>query len=294
MSDEYIKTCKLCNSGQLKNIDDLCNIYQCSSCGYIFDNPRPSFNEICDYYSRPGKYNGWLEDLRPREELWKRRLDLIRKWKKPGSVLDVGTGIGQFLDIGRGDFTETCETEISDSAIHIAKERYGLDIFQGPIEDIDFSDRKFDNITLFHVLEHVDGPRAVIRKCRALLREGGMLFIAVPNDIQSVKARGKEMARKIRLSRPSLKGVFGLPKLTLDGSLDEIHLSHFTPAVLNTMLEREGFRVLESSMDPYFVGTGVLHIIQKIYYLSHRAIFRITGMNLYNTIWIVATKRSMG
>ena len=288
MKTEIIKSCKLCGSENILPIDKECNIYQCSSCGYTFDNPRPSFDEIQEYYSRPGKYDGWIENLEPRENLWKRRLNLMRKWKKPGSLLDVGTGIGQFLSIAGDDFTETRGTEISDSAIHIAKERYGLDIFQGSIEAIDFSNRKFDNITLFHVLEHVGDPRAVIKKCRALLNEGGILFIAVPNDIQSIKAKGKDIARTIGIYRPSLKGVYGLPKLALDGSVDEIHLSHFTPGVLRSMLEREGFRVLESAMDPYFISTGVHRIEQEIYYLSHRVIFRITGYNLYDTIWIVA------
>jgi SAM-dependent methyltransferase len=289
---EYIKTCNLCDSGELKKIDDSHNICQCSSCGYIFDNPRPSFKEICEYYSKPGKYNIWLENHVPREKLWKRRLNLMRKWKKPGNLLDVGAGIGQFLDIGRYDFTELCGTEISDSAIHIAKERYGLDIFQGSIEDVDFTSRKFDNITIFHVLEHVEDPRAVIRKCQALLKEDGILFIAVPNDIQSLKAKGNEMFRKIGIFRTSSKGVYGLPKITLDGSESEIHLSHFTPGILVSMLEREGFKVLELSLDPYFVSRGIRQIVREIYYLLHRIIFMITGLNLYNTIWIVAQNRS--
>jgi SAM-dependent methyltransferase len=288
---QNIKTCKLCNSEQLKIIDDSCNICKCTSCGYIFDNPRPHFDEINEYYSKPGKYNGWLDDLKPREQLWKRRLDLIRKWKKPGSLLDIGTGIGQFLNIGREDFTETCGTEISESAIQIAEERYGFDIFRGSVESIDFSNRKFDNITIFHVLEHVDDPRAVIRTCQDLLKGRGMLFIAVPNDVRSIKATAKEIVRKIGVSHSPSRGVYGLPKLTLDGSLNEIHLSHFTPNVLATMLEREGFRVLENSMDPYFIGTGVRSTVQEIYYLFHLVIFRITGLNLYNTIWIVAVKQ---
>jgi SAM-dependent methyltransferase len=293
VSPEYRKTCNLCGSGQLKRLDDACNICQCSSCGYIFDNPRPSSDEIHAYYSRPGKYDGWLEALAPREILWKRRLDLMRKWKKPGSLLDVGTGIGQFLDVGRDDFTETCGTEISDSAIRIAKERYGLDVFLGPVEDIDFSNRKFDNITIIHVLEHVDDPRAVIRKCRALLNEGGMLFIAVPNDIRSIKARARELFRKTGIHHQSSGGIYGLPKLTLDGSLGEIHLSHFTPDVLDSMLIREGFEVLEHSLDPYFVSNGfVRRIAGEMYYRIHRVFFRITGLNLYNTMWVVAQNRS--
>jgi SAM-dependent methyltransferase len=295
LSLECKKTCNLCDSGQLEQLDDSCNICRCSSCGYIFDNPHPSSDEICEYYSRPGKYDGWLEALAPREKLWKRRLDLMRKWKKPGSLLDVGTGIGQFLHIGRDDFTETCGTEISDSAIRIAKERYGLDVYSGPVEDIDFSDRKFDNITIIHVLEHVDDPRAVIRKCRALLNEGGVLFIAVPNDIQSIKARAGELLRKAGIRLQSSRGAYGLPKLALDGSQGEIHLSHFTPEVLDSMLKREGFEVRESSLDPYFVSNGFFRrIAGEMYYLSHRLFFRITGLNLYNTIWVVAQKKSSG
>lgn len=292
MSYEYLKTCKLCYSGQLKRLDDSYNICQCSSCGYIFDNPRPSFDEIHDYYAKPGKYDEWLDELKLREKLWKKRFNLMRKWKKPGSLLDVGTGIGQFLNIVKDDFTEINGTEISDSAIHIAKERYGFDIFQGSIEDIDFSNKTFDNITIFHVLEHVENPRAVIRKCQAVLTENGMLFIAVPNDIQCLRAKRIEIFRKIGIYRALSKGVYGLPKLTLDGSLGEIHLSHFTPEVLDSMLKREGFRVLEFSLDPYFISMGVDRIKQEMLYHLYRVIFRITGLNLYDTIWIVAQNRS--
>jgi SAM-dependent methyltransferase len=292
MSIEYFKTCKLCNSTQLNRLDDSCNICQCSSCGYIFDNPHPSFDEIRDYYSRSEKYDGWLQALALREKLWKKRLNIMRKWKKYGSLLDVGTGIGQFLHIGKDEFTETFGTEISESAIHIAKEIYGLDIFQGSLEEIDFANKKFDNITMFHVLEHVEDPRAMIRKCRALLNDGGMLFIAVPNDVQSIKAKGKDFFRKTGIYRPSSKGIYGLPKITLDGSLGEIHISHFTPDVLGSILKREGFSILEFSLDPYFISRGVIRRnVRGIYYLAQRLFFSITGRNLYDTIWVVATIR---
>jgi SAM-dependent methyltransferase len=291
VSDIYIKTCRLCNSDLLTKLDDVCNISKCSSCGYIFDNPRPSFDEINEYYSQKRKYDGWLENLKPRENLWKKRLKQMQRWKKPGNVLDIGTGIGQFLDIAREEFTEISGTEISESALQIAKEHYNLDIFHGSIESIDFSERKFDNITIFHVLEHVDDPCSVIKKCHVLLKENGILFIAVPNDIQSIKARVKEIVRKIGIQSTLSRGVYGLPRITLDGSADEIHLSHFTCDVLGSMLEREGFRILELSIDPYYVGQGVQNFIQGMYYDLHRIIFRITGMNFYNTIWVVADKR---
>jgi hypothetical protein len=117
------------------------------------------------------------------------------------------------------------------------------------------------------------------------------LFVAVPNDIQSLKAKRTEMFRKIGICRPSSKGVYGLPRLITDGSPGEIHLSHFTPNVLESLLRREGFSVLESSTDPYFIGMGVQGIVQEVYYFIHRVFLRLSGLNLYNTIWIVATTR---
>jgi SAM-dependent methyltransferase len=290
LKKETIKSCQVCRSEDILVIDKKCEISQCASCGFIFDNPRPSFEEIQVYYSKPTKYNFWLDNLDQREKLWKRRLKRVNKWKKTGILLDIGSGIGQFLNAARNDFKEIYGTEISHSAIKIAKERYGLDILPGSIETIDFSGMKFDNITLFHVLEHVGDPLAMIRKCHFLLNEGGILFIAVPNDIRSFKAKGKEMLRKTGIIRSSSNGIYGLPKIVLDGSVDEIHLSHFTTEVLRSLLLRQGFEILETSMDPYFISTGIHRAFQEVYYRTNGVILAISGHNLYDTIWVVARK----
>jgi 2-polyprenyl-3-methyl-5-hydroxy-6-metoxy-1,4-benzoquinol methylase len=237
------------------------------------------------------KYNHWLENLTIRESLWRRRLNNMRKWKKTGSLLDIGTGIGQFLDIARDDFSEIFGTEISSSAIVIAKERYSLDIYPGAVEEIDFSGKKFDNITLFHVLEHVSDPKRLVRRCHSLLNEDGMLYIAVPNDIQSLKGRTKRVMRKLGYRRTPSVGRMGLQKIVLDGTIDEIHLSHFTSRVLAEFLEREKFDIHEISLDPYFASSGIRKVIQGLYFSVNLAIFRLFRTNLYDTIWIIALKR---
>lgn len=285
-----VSKCKLCESSQLITIDSDTHICKCTSCGFIFNNPYPSCDDIQLYYSNPAKYDIWMENIEEREKLWRRRLTHVKKWKKKGNLLDIGTGIGQFLHVAKNDFTETHGTEISKSAIQIAKINYSLEIIEGSIENINFLSKKYDNITLFHVLEHVEHPKDVIKKCYDILTDGGILFIAVPNDVQSIKAKVKDLLKKIRISRFASTGVFGLPKITLDGSVDEIHLSHFTQNVLTITLNREGFEVLECSIEPYFVSSGHRHLLQNIYYLAHKVILRLSGLNLYDTIWIVAKK----
>jgi ubiquinone/menaquinone biosynthesis C-methylase UbiE len=72
----------------------------------------------------------------------------MQSTKKPGSLLDVGTGIGQFLATARNSYAEVHGSEVSSVAIRLAKEKYNLDILQGTIEDINWQGKVFDNISL--------------------------------------------------------------------------------------------------------------------------------------------------
>ena len=97
MELETLDSCNLCNSKQIQSIDPDNNICKCQYCGYIFNNPRPTSDEISSFYSKPNQYDLWLSDEQARDSLWKRRLKKMRKSRKTGTLLDIGTGIGQFL-----------------------------------------------------------------------------------------------------------------------------------------------------------------------------------------------------
>jgi hypothetical protein len=121
METELLQHCKLCDSDSLGPLDPDCNIAQCRTCGYVFDNPRPTLQELISFYSRPGKYDSWLEEIGPRNRLWKRRLKKLQSTKKPGSLLDVGTGIGQFLSVARTSYHGVYGTEVSATAVESRK-----------------------------------------------------------------------------------------------------------------------------------------------------------------------------
>ncbi len=289
METEVLHQCNVCESSNLAVLDAEGNIAQCRSCGYVFDNPRPTLQALIDFYSKTGKYDSWLDEVEIRDRLWRRRLRKIQSTRKPGSLLDVGTGIGQFLSVARSVYSEVHGTEVSSSAIAIAKERYGLELFHGTIDELNPGQRTFDNITLFHVLEHVPSPRAMLKACHSLLTPGGRLVIAVPNEVDSL--RGMKRRFVSRLQHGERGQSLGLPRLALDGSVGEIHLSHFSPRVLERLLESTGFTVMVSTLDPYYLRTGWRRLKADFYYYSCLLVRHLCRINLFDAILIIARKR---
>lgn len=291
MKLEYLDECNLCKSKNILSIDNNHNIFKCCDCGYVFDNPRPTFDEITNFYSKEDKYDLWLMEEKGRNLLWQKRLKMVRKFKNAGTLLDIGTGTGQFLYFAR-DYFEVEGTEISESAIKIAKEKYGLILKKGQIDDVDFGDRRFDVITLFHVLEHVSNPSKLIEKCNSLLNDQGILIIAVPNEVNSyIKRPIKVLFSILQIGKFGKNGIYGLPKLELDGTLSEIHLSHFTVLCLKKFLMTKDFVIVEDTLDPFYATAGVLRFIQDFIYLFFLMIKKIINYNLYDTILIVAKRK---
>jgi 2-polyprenyl-3-methyl-5-hydroxy-6-metoxy-1,4-benzoquinol methylase len=292
MKTEALQHCGVCNGSLLEVVDDGCNVQRCRNCGYVFDNPRPTLEELIAFYSRPTQYDPWLSELDTRARLWKRRLRKLKKTKKSGSLLDIGSGIGQFLSLARNFYTDVYGTEVSSTAIQIAKEKYQLDLFAGTLENPALQGKVFDNITLFHVLEHVPDPRLVLDDCHRLLRAEGILVIAVPNEVTSLRAITRRILTKAKVFKSRRFGDFGLPRITLDANTHEVHLSHFTPVVLHRLLEATGFSVIQSTLDPYYVLSGWSGLKQDIYYNCCLALSCLFRVNLYDAMLVIARKNS--
>jgi SAM-dependent methyltransferase len=285
---EVVQSCCVCQSERIEKVDPYYNLCQCESCGYVFDSPRPTAVAVSAFYSRPAQYDSWIEQERERDALWSRRLKKFLPHKSEGNLLDIGAGIGQFLHYARPFFTKVAGTEISESAVRIAKQKYGIDLRVGQIEEINLPLASFDNITLFHVLEHVPDPARLIGRCRELLRPRGVLVIAVPNDVQAwtsnIKKLGKRMGMK---AFQKFSPVLGIARA---GESREIHLSHFTPAVLRQLVKNTGLEIIEEDIDPYYVSSGVRLILDSTYYGLHQMIYSMMKANHYDTIWMVARK----
>jgi SAM-dependent methyltransferase len=284
---ETLSQCGVCGSSRIVSVDPANRICECAHCGYVFDNPRPTFAKIAALYSRAEQYDPWLAEETARTHMWQRRLAIVRRYRSGGTLLDVGTGTGQFLAVARPYF-EARGTEISRSGARIAREEYGVKVAEGQIEDISF-DSKFDVITMFHVLEHVPNPSSTIKKCRELLKENGILVVAVPNEIGRPRSIVRRWCGSLGIERFRTPCYSGITKLRCDGSLNEIHLSHFTPAVLKGLLRMNGFATVSCTPDPYFVfRKEESEVGARTRYLFFLAISTVLGLNLYDTVLAVA------
>ena len=108
------------------------------------------------------------------------RLDLIRKLRPGGKLLEVGCGRGDFVSVARESFDAygvEPNPELAESASKV------VPVHPDVIERTPWSG--FDVIASFHVIEHVDSPRSFVRAAAERLKPGGLLALETP-DIDSL------------------------------------------------------------------------------------------------------------
>lgn len=108
-------------------------------------------------------------------------IDIIWKHKKPTTLLDVGCGIGVFLQAVKDVGLNAVGVDMSKSAVIYARS-HGLDVRLGKIEDLPLKRESFDVITLFQTIEHIEDPIKTLKKIHTLLRRGGILVMTTPNE----------------------------------------------------------------------------------------------------------------
>ena len=99
------------------------------------------------------------------------------------SILELGSFKGDFTARLLEHFLVVDCIEASSDAVSEARIRLGdrVRIVEGTFEQVAL-DRKYDNIILTHVLEHVDDPIGLLRRIKdEWLSESGRLFLVCPN-----------------------------------------------------------------------------------------------------------------
>lgn len=94
-------------------------------------------------------------------------------------ILDVGCGTGGMLSL-LGGFGEVVGIDHSPQAIAFCRKR-GLDqVGLGDAASLPAMSGKFDLVTMFDLLEHLDDDRGSLRGAHQALRAGGCLLLTVP------------------------------------------------------------------------------------------------------------------
>ena len=152
----------------------------------LITTPQPDLKKLPNYYkseeyiSHTDSEKGMLSFLyqKVKQRALKKKVALITKSNNGiGSVLDIGAGTGEFLKVASEYGWKVQGAEPNEKARFISKEK-GIDL----IEDFtEFSNRQFDVVTLWHVLEHMPNLEKTISQIETLVKPGGTLLIAVPN-----------------------------------------------------------------------------------------------------------------
>lgn len=154
-----------------------------------------------------GKILSWIGPIKEIIEMGVMTLD----GKRRGKLLDVGCGNGWFLSEMRDLGWEVVGVEPDGEAVRVARERFGLNVYEGTLEEVGFSDDNFDAITMNHVVEHLWDPVSTLRECRRVLKPGGKLVVVTPN----IKSLGHRLFKKawLHLDPPRHLYLFSLHTL---------------------------------------------------------------------------------
>lgn len=108
---------------------------------------------------------------------FKKKHTLFQNGTSDKTILDIGAGTGDFLKYCQDQNFTVTGVEPNKVAREQAKEK-GIDLYE-KIEEI--LGKKFDVITMWHVLEHVPNLYEHLEHLKNLLVEDGKLIVAVPN-----------------------------------------------------------------------------------------------------------------
>ncbi len=228
-----MRNCPNCNSGEYKIYltEGDFKIVKCSNCSLVYLLNIPDESEIYeDYYKIEFAKDDYSKDSKfPHlSEIYTindQRLYYLRKLKLKGTLLDIGCGTGLFLQTAQNYGYEVSGIDVSQTALKFAQESFKLNVSDQKVEDLIGQGKKYDFVTLWHVLEHFTNPKEELKKIRQLLNPSGVLLIEVPN-LNSIK---------FKLAKDKWKG----------GNHPLYHRTFFTADSLKKTLELAEFNKTE-------------------------------------------------
>jgi SAM-dependent methyltransferase len=171
---------------------------RCEGCGHLQLDPRPRAEALPLIYP-PHYYSYDMARTVGRTALaGKAVLDRLKfrgilssLSRAPTSYVDIGCGDAKYLRAMHALGVPKAAIyglELDRRAVDAARIQ-GFQVFAERVEEsVSLPERSIDLATMFHVLEHVSDPRAVLRKIARWLRPDGALAIETPST-DSVDAR---------------------------------------------------------------------------------------------------------
>jgi len=273
---QKIKACPLCSGSisepyyRVKDYavsNESFSLVKCSSCSFIYTNPRPSNENILHYYesenyiSHSQKTQNLTDSIYylARYFMLRKKLKWLYKFLgSKGRVLDYGCGTGSFVKLLHKKKWDAWGIEPNEQARSIANNNGATCVFNS-LEALPWD--QYDAITLWHVLEHVPDLEYIMNELLRYLTKSGLLFIAVPNCASFDAQYYKEYWAG-----------FDVPR----------HLSHFTPESMKLLVKKHRLQLLTMiplKFDAFYISLlsekyrhgSTFNAFFRASYFNHRA-----------------------
>ena len=193
-----------------------------------------------------------------------KKVRLIEKYSSKGKLLlDIGAGTGDFLLKAKksGWCIEGVEPN-SEARIRALKKEVGLN----PSLD-SLPEKKYDVITLWHVLEHLPDLDHQIKQFVSLLKDDGTLVVAVPN-FNSFDAKYYK----------NYWAAYDVPR----------HLWHFSKTSIRKIFSNHGMQVVKTK--PMVFDSFYVSLLSEKYKNGTQNIIKAFGVGLWSNCMAWKTK----
>jgi len=209
------------------------SIWECANCTLRFTQDVPDSASIGPYYKSEnyishtntsmGFVNRLYQIVRKKTLRQKRRLICKTTGKQRGTLLDVGSGTGAFVNEMKQNGWEVTGLEPDEDARRVAKESFHCELKSTDVL-LSLPENAFDAITLWHVLEHVHDLKNYLHQFKKLLKPDGRLVIAVPNYTSFDASVYRQYW-----------AAYDVPR----------HLYHFSPLSMKLLVHKNGMRIIK-------------------------------------------------
>ncbi len=215
---------------------------RCARCATVFLADPPA--DLTPYYA--GAYHRFDADGAAE---WERnptlraveaaRAESLRRHAPCGKLLDIGAGPGGFAAAARDAGFDVSAIEMDERSCEYMQARLGVDAICTDDPLAALADREpLQAISLWHSLEHLRDPAAMLALAAERLRDGGVLALGVPNpEAFQFRVLG---ARWAHLDAPR-------------------HLCLMPEPALTARMRELGLRRVEASSDDLFARICSLH-----------------------------------
>lgn len=208
MYDYVVMKCVLCQSNSFTILfahHKKWNMGKCRRCGLVQVVPMPTAKEIASLYHEDLEhFDPYVDQLAVHHAYFKKKVEEILCHVIPGmtrdpsiykgfrlggrndnvtkKLLDIGCAMGVLLEEARTVGFSSVGIDLSADAVSYCKQ-HSLTAYTGTVYTVKrLKASSFDVISAFQIIEHERDPLRMMKRVYKLLKKGGLVVLATPNQ----------------------------------------------------------------------------------------------------------------